>query len=188
MKETSWNWLGDHLAVDLVNTVHRNEGVTTELLVDATALAVWFQHERERFPRLPRADHGTLRRLVALRDAALDVIDAAFANRTLPTDQVQFFNKLILGNPMPRLLSCGGQRTAPFQSSTSDPLTDVEAVLANAVVDLLAHDSLHELAFCDAPACGQYFHRKRTNQTWCCPACGDRARVARHAKRLRAAP
>ncbi|MFI5735270.1 CGNR zinc finger domain-containing protein [Kribbella sp. NPDC051587] len=41
-------------------------------------------------------------------------------------------------------------------------------------------DDRHDLALCDAPGCGQLFFQRRTNQAWCGPGCGNRARVARH--------
>lgn len=68
-----------------------------------------------------------------------------------------------------------------------DARRDLLATLAAAIVDLLGAPDLHQLAFCDAPSCGQFFHRQRANQTWCCPGCGDRVRSARHYERGEAA-
>ncbi len=59
------------------------------------------------------------------------------------------------------------------------------ADLAFAVIDLLTRPDLANLALCDAPSCGQLFHRDRPNQQWCNPACGDRVRSARHHQRRR---
>jgi predicted RNA-binding Zn ribbon-like protein len=52
------------------------------------------------------------------------------------------------------------------------------ARLAAEVRDVVA--SRDDLALCDAPGCGQLFFERRTNQAWCGPACGNRARIARH--------
>jgi hypothetical protein len=52
------------------------------------------------------------------------------------------------------------------------------ACVAASVLDVLRDPAL---SFCDAPSCGQFFIRHRGDQRWCGPACGTRARVARHA-------
>jgi predicted RNA-binding Zn ribbon-like protein len=65
------------------------------------------------------------------------------------------------------------------------------AVIAGFAVDavpLLAGD--HDrgpLRACLAPACVRYFVQDHTLREWCSPACGNRARVARHYKRAQEA-
>jgi predicted RNA-binding Zn ribbon-like protein len=94
-----------------------------------------------------------------------------------------------------------GVRDCPVVHQLSDRPGDLRARLVsdvNPVDELLARasDSAIELAgavldaglFCDAPSCGQFFTRSRPNQRWCGPACGTRARVARHAAHRTASP
>jgi len=61
-----------------------------------------------------------------------------------------------------------------------DALDALLALVAHSAVEVIADP---DVALCDAPSCGQLFIRTRGNQRWCGPACGNRARVARHAHR-----
>jgi predicted RNA-binding Zn ribbon-like protein len=77
--------------------------------------------------------------------------------------------------------------TAPGTARTEvhhepGPVDALLARVADDAVRLIA-DPDSAIALCDAPSCGQFFRRTRTNQRWCGPACGNRARVARHAHR-----
>lgn len=183
MTETKWNWLGDHLAVDLANTVIRRGGIMTELLNEPGDLAEWLEHERERVPCPEVVDRALLETFLELRDDALALLRAAVEGKALPSTAVAHVNAIVTRTPMARLLAenAGSAITVPIHAE--DPRQNLLAALADAIVDLLGERELHHLAFCDAPRCGQFFHRQRPNQHWCCPACGDRARTARHHKR-----
>jgi len=65
----------------------------------------------------------------------------------------------------------------------SDAVTGMLARVVHATVDFAGSAEVERLGFCDAPSCGQFFLRDRTNQQWCGPACGTRVRVARHTAR-----
>ena len=60
-----------------------------------------------------------------------------------------------------------------------DPLEELLARVAVSAIELAEEG----IGFCDAPSCGQFFARDRSNQKWCSNHCGTRARVARHAAR-----
>ncbi|QNP61857.1 CGNR zinc finger domain-containing protein [Streptomyces genisteinicus] len=75
--------------------------------------------------------------------------------------------------------------TAPRGPGGADgPLT---AVLARAAIDFLTGPDRTRLRACHAPRCVRYFVKDHPRQEWCKPACGNRARVARHHERHRAA-
>ncbi|MBY4210390.1 CGNR zinc finger domain-containing protein [Rhodococcus fascians] len=61
-----------------------------------------------------------------------------------------------------------------------DPVDAIRARAASAVIDLLNGPDRARLSLCAAPRCGQLFLQDRPNQQWCCSACGNRARAARH--------
>ncbi|MGY6564464.1 MAG: CGNR zinc finger domain-containing protein [Halomonadaceae bacterium] len=183
MTETKWNWLGDHLAVDLANTVIRQGSRMTELLNEPRDLAEWLELERERVPCPEVVDATLLEAFLKLRDDALALLRAAVARETLPSSAVAHVNAIVTRTPMARVLGKHAGSAITVPAHAEDPRQNLLATLANAIVDLLGERQLHHLAFCDAPSCGQFFHRQRPNQHWCCPACGDRARAARHQKR-----
>ncbi|MGW5352892.1 ABATE domain-containing protein [Streptomyces sp. NPDC004031] len=63
----------------------------------------------------------------------------------------------------------------------------VAAALARHAIAFLAGPDRERLRACPAPRCVRYFVKEHTRQEWCKPSCGNRARVARHAARQRAA-
>ncbi|WP_274423711.1 CGNR zinc finger domain-containing protein [Chelativorans sp. YIM 93263] len=185
MSNEKWNWLGDHIAIDLANTVRRCGGQTRELLEVTDDLAEWLHLERHRLPVPRHVDEVLLHEFIVLRNHCLDLLDAALAGTELPRQAVMWVNDIVASHPLPRILRSSTNRVETLPASSGDLRHDLKATLAAAIVDLLAAEDLYELAFCDAPSCGQFFHRRRPNQAWCCPACGDRARTARYHKRKR---
>lgn len=185
MIETRWGWLGDHLAVDLANTVRRRGRLMTELLNEPGDLAAWLGHQRHRVPVPQPVDAPVLYDVVSLRDRALHLVRAAVDQRTLPREDVAIVNEIVRRTPIPHLLvERAGSSVMPL-AETGNTRSDLLATLAASVIDLLGDPDLYDLGFCDAPSCGQYFHRSRPNQLWCCPRCGDRARSARAHGRAR---
>ncbi|MEE4545372.1 CGNR zinc finger domain-containing protein [Streptomyces sp. V4-01] len=61
------------------------------------------------------------------------------------------------------------------------------AALARAAITFLAGPDRARLRACPAPRCVRYFVQEHPRQEWCKPSCGNRARVARHHARKRAA-
>jgi predicted RNA-binding Zn ribbon-like protein len=57
--------------------------------------------------------------------------------------------------------------------------------VGRSAVELAGSEAVAE---CGAPSCGMLFLPANARQTWCSPACGNRARVARHLRRRRGAP
>jgi len=172
----SWDWLGDDLAVDLANTVRRRRDGDQELLATPGDLRDWLAHEAGRLPAAGPVGEPELRRFVALRDEALAVLRAAAQGRPAPAWAVAAIDARVLRTPTVRLLG----DPAPRVLRAPDPLSAVLGVLAAAVVDLAGRAAGAGLALCDAPGCGQLFLRRRADQRWCGPGCGNRVRAARH--------
>lgn len=63
----------------------------------------------------------------------------------------------------------------------------VLGALARDAIDLLAGEDRDLLRACRAPGCVQFFLKDHPRRNWCSPACGNRARVANHHARARAA-
>lgn len=177
----TWTWLGDHLALDLANTVQESGGAMVDLLPDANGFASWREAVPHPLPPCPAPDPQDLANVRALRDDVLELLHAAVQGADLPQGAVARVNGTVRESSTTRHLVTVGQAVAVPASGS--PFTRLRGVLAAAAVDLLARDDLTNLALCRAPGCGQFFHRSRPNQRWCSAGCGNRARVDRHRHR-----
>lgn len=178
-----WAWLGDHLALDLVNTVRVVSGRREELLPTPGALESWLRAEPAVLPRPYPVTEDTRSVFIGVRDAALEVMHAAVAGVSLPERETSHINEVIRQVGMTRLLTTRARVADHEPASNTDTTAALLGHLAASLVDLIAKDDLANLAVCGAPGCGQFFHRARPNQRWCSPGCGNRARVDRHRHR-----
>ncbi|HEX2103451.1 MAG TPA: ABATE domain-containing protein [Solirubrobacteraceae bacterium] len=170
-----WDWLGEHPAIDFANTVRRDGAEYVELLGTGADLAEW--SERALGDRVDAAAaEERLGGIRSLRDAVFAVLRAAAEGRPAPADAAARVDAQARSVPVvPQLAG------PPHVPEGSDPLGALLARLAYATIELVRGGA--DVGFCDAPSCGQLFLRGRSNQRWCGPGCGTRARVARHAAR-----
>jgi predicted RNA-binding Zn ribbon-like protein len=183
-----WSWLGEPLAIDFANTVRRRGLEYVELLDSPHELVEWARYEGV---ALSTRDVGArLPEVRALRDAVFALLRAATPppEATPPPaatrpphappapEATARLNAALARVPLvPQLRDGDVVLTAPRDAGALDELL---ARVAASVLDVLRDPAL---SFCDAPSCGQFFIRHRGDQRWCGPACGTRARVARHA-------
>jgi predicted RNA-binding Zn ribbon-like protein len=85
----------------------------------------------------------------------------------------------------PRLVNQGGQLRLEQDGSVSRVQAGL-AEVAEQSVNLLGGDEAHKLRACYAPGCVLYFVMSHPRREWCSVACGNRARAARHYRRVRA--
>jgi predicted RNA-binding Zn ribbon-like protein len=164
-------------AVDLANTV----GPASDDLLDAEGAAEAFARlERGRFPHVEvvagrtdeaRAVRTTVRRLLGTR------VDG----EPLPAADVATVNRWSAAAPTHPVLTDAGVVHVDRAATGWDGF---RAAVARSAIELVSGDDLQR---CRAPGCGMFYVRAHPRQTWCSPACGNRARVARHAARARAA-
>lgn len=177
----SWEWLGEPLAVDFANTLRRRGRTYEELLVSGADLARWSRRESKRVPVLnARAIAPRLDEARAVRDDVFAVLHAATSGRRLPSEATQRINARAREHPVVAQLGARPGASAKRVVGAPERLDDLLARVADAAIRLVG-DAHSGIALCDAPSCGQFFIRERSNQRWCGPACGNRARVARHA-------
>jgi predicted RNA-binding Zn ribbon-like protein len=209
-----WSWLGEPLAIDFANTVRRRGLEYVEFLDSPRELAVWAHHEglrlsaRDVGPRLPEVRElrdAVFALLLAAagdesvatgREAAAGDESAGApprattrseaaagdqsAGATTPSGAEARLNAALAAVPLvPQLRGGDVELAAPRDAPALDELL---ARVGASALDVLRDPAL---SFCDAPSCGQFFLRHRGDQRWCGPACGTRARVARHAAHRR---
>jgi predicted RNA-binding Zn ribbon-like protein len=81
----------------------------------------------------------------------------------------------------------GGAPARATRSSHAPAATALSAI-AEQAAQLFAGPDRTELRACHAPGCVLYFLRTHPRREWCSPACGNRARVARHYQRHHGRP
>lgn len=181
-----FRWLGEPLAIDLANTVmvvRDDNGDEVDLLSTPAELERWLAAEGERLHAYEAgaADLGAIR---DLRDAVRGLLTAAAEGDEPPHGYLDRVNAASAAAPVaPRLALAGGRavRAEPVRAGVA-PLPDLLGALARAAIELLADTPEGELRICRAPSCGMFYLGARR---WCCSACGNRARAARHYRRHR---
>ena len=196
---------GEPLSVELMNTIWADRDGVHDALATARESNAWLDAVRDRLPEVGAA-HGPARRTVtasdaarlrrlrdALRRIAAEVTDdprepdAPGDVTTVPVGEAVTAVNAAAGAMPPRLLRLdrgvvGADRRS---SSAADALL---AGFATDAVDLLAGDhDAGTLRACLAPGCVLYFVQDHPRREWCSPACGNRARVARHYERTQSA-
>jgi predicted RNA-binding Zn ribbon-like protein len=160
---------GTSPAVELANTVYAVRGRQRDRL-DA-----WLdQHGRV-------GDQG---RFAELRDAIRALIQAATEGSSFPPEARAIVNRASAAAPSwLELTDEPGleEKTDPAGSAVDTEL----ATVARDAITLLAGEHREALRSCQAPGCLQYFLKAHPRQEFCGPACGNRARAARHYARHR---
>ncbi|MDV8025280.1 CGNR zinc finger domain-containing protein [Rhodococcus sp. IEGM 1330] len=174
-----WNWLGDHFALDVVNTVQLRRGTYAELISSATDLQDWAELQGARVPEVIPAD-AEVDTFRVTRDHILSLLRAVASNMDVPEESVEHIDDIARRHPVTRRIDLGDGRGVGHVVGTADPIESLRARAASAVIDLVNGPDRDRLVLCEAPRCGQLFLQDRPNQQWCCGACGNRARAARH--------
>lgn len=181
-----WDWLGEPLPIDFANTTRRRGTVERDLLESGADVTDWARRERGRVPHVPvRAAAQRLDDIRALRDDVQAVLHAMADGTALPGPPVARLNALARAVPVVGQL---GDRAGELRHAAATRAGAVDELLARvaaATIELVGQGEADAVRFCDAPSCGQFFAPQRPNQRWCGPACGTRARVARHAAHAR---
>jgi predicted RNA-binding Zn ribbon-like protein len=178
--EKLWDWLGEPLAVDFANTVRRSGWRYRELLENGADVATWSQHEAGRVPVLTAVEaQARLVEIRGVRDDVFELLLAAARGDGPPAEPVGRINARARERPVVAQLAGPAVEHSTVVLGDPDPVDELLARVVAAAIELTGTPN-SGLALCDAPSCGQFFLRERTNQRWCGPACGTRARVARH--------
>ena|SRR6185437_2268418 len=174
-----FRWLGEDLSVDLANTVMvvREGGETVDLLIDEEQMRRWLAFEGERLGLAElKLDGRGFARLCGLRDAVRELFAASVEGRPLPAESLACVNAASEQDPYsPQLHIHEG--VAEVRESSGGGVGRLLGMSARAAIRLLGEPGGAELHLCRAPSCGMFFLGRRR---WCCAACGNRARAARH--------
>jgi predicted RNA-binding Zn ribbon-like protein len=197
---TSATLLGEPLPVELINTIGLVRGGVHDALSDDAAVAAWLRAVGDRL----RSETGGVLDPAALDDAAAhevagrlrDLRDALrrlaaeatedsrpLAAPTIPSRQDAIDTLNGFAPVWPELVwPPGGEPGRSFRTAGA-PVELAISLIAHQAVELFAGAQRGRLRACLAPGCLLYFLKTHPRKEWCSPACGNRARVARHYRR-----
>lgn len=175
-------WLGFPPAVDLANTVVVTAGGYVDLLTNDDELSAWAAAEKGSVPGV-ESTSGRLAEVRDLRDHVRGALFAAAEGRDLLPEDVAALNDASAeALSYPELRGTDGVEEVLV---SEDRFALFRATVARSAIAILAGAERARLDVCRAPSCGMLFLRRGAAQKWCCAACGNRSRVARHARRQR---
>lgn len=172
------------VALDLVDTLLTGTDPATDLIGSRDRGTTWWRLELPSLPESPQPDLATTRRL---RAAIRDLLDAHLDGRSPAPTSIEDVNAIAASVPTsPRLTPDGTGETRWHTEQGGNPAL---AAIAREVIELLSSPNrLAKLRRCANPACSMLFLAETTRRQWCTGnLCGNRARVARHYQRTRAA-
>ncbi len=182
-----FRWLGEDLAIDFANTrMVVSDGRVVDLLREEDGLERWLRAEQPRLGDQRRAVTH-LEEIGRLRDSVHGLLTAVAGARAPLHSDLANVNRASARSAITlRLETTPAEGCAVIErKATGSAIDELLAMLARAAIKLVTGPERERLRICNAPSCGMFFlgHRR-----WCCTACGNRARVARHYARNRSKP
>jgi predicted RNA-binding Zn ribbon-like protein len=189
-------FVGNHLALDFLNTRPVQNGEPTELLSDFSALLRWFQaagllsaHEMTSLQRQSGQSATARRTLDAMREFREKLRKEILAwegGADVHRATVEELNRLMAAHPM--LTKLQGAGNVPSMELWFEPrqAEDLFAPLAHSAAKLLAGVDHNRVRKCGQ--CVLHFHdtSKKGTRRWCSmQLCGNRLKVAAYAARQR---
>jgi predicted RNA-binding Zn ribbon-like protein len=181
MLHVTWGWLGQDPALDVANTVAVADGGEQDLVADISEYERWATAEASALGFDSEEEAALVRarsRVLKLRTAVRALVAARADGRPLPLAAAADLNRASRAAPeWLELDARAGRLRRGSRARAGDMLI---AAYARAAMALVADDASSEVRRCHAPSCGMFFRPSRSDQHWCSPQCGSRARVARH--------
>ena len=181
-----FHFVGDHPAVDFVNTVYRRDGVPFDALMDPAALGSWA--DKAGFRRDFDADLQDLDDARRLREAVRELLDAWREHRAPSADALAELNGVLAARPGTALEVA---EDGTFEHRRDEPGASVSNLLqhlAGQTAALLTEGDRRRLKACRHEACVLLFWDTSRNlsRRWCNMAtCGNRSKAARHYQKSR---
>lgn len=182
--------VGEHLALDLVNTrVRLPSWDELDLLDTVAALRHWIGCEEDRLPATVTASAATITRadldaVRAVREHTAAAVACARSGTAPPPGALRGLNEAQREAPMFRELRWEGGVVTATERREGPAGVRLAAHLADAAASLLTDPKVTTIRQCEAEFCVVQFLPANPRRRWCSARiCGNRARVARHYQR-----
>jgi predicted RNA-binding Zn ribbon-like protein len=168
------------LPIELHNTLYATtRGERCDGISEPAELRAWLGAVASDLPVTAQAvDAERVGDFRALRDAVRGALRAALDAKPVPANARRALNDAAAACPRSTQLATDGTRRIRYHAD--DPTTVVLAAIAHETIVLLSGPRARDLRTCDAPGCVLAFLKDHPRRAWCSPACGNRARQARH--------
>ena len=189
-------FVGNHLALDFLNTRPAQNGEPMELLSNFSALLRWFQaagllssHEMASLQRQSGESATARRTLEAMREFREKLRNEILAwegGADVHRTTVAELNRLMAAHPMLSKLKAGGD--IPSMELLFEPRQpeDLFAPLAHSAAKLFAEADRNRIRKCGQCVLHFYDTSKKGTRRWCSmQLCGNRLKVAAYARRQR---
>lgn len=189
-------FLGNHLALDFLNTCPVQNGEAVELLPDFDALLRWFQAARllssreaaslgRQWGASARAQH-VVKAMRELRERLRKEVTTVERGGTVHRAAIDELNHLMAEHPMfTRLKATGSTSTIELWFDPRRP-EDLFAPLAHSAATLFSDVDLNRVRKCAQCILHFYDTSKKGTRRWCSmQLCGNRLKVAAYAARQR---
>ena len=190
--------IGEHAALDFLNSVLAPSGEVLDFLHDGEALVRWLSSSGVVPDAVASAAQDfTPRQLDRLAAEARELREwfralvlrwSVGGDRTVRTADLDRLNVLMARSPVTRVLV---RRPTGIELHAYQSLTEPHALMAElaaACADLLTHQRHDHVRKCENPACSILFadNKRGPKRRWCSMAvCGNRMKVAAHRARQR---
>jgi predicted RNA-binding Zn ribbon-like protein len=194
-------FVGNHRALDFVNTEVAVEGAPRDLLTGFPELLRWLVQagalDRASARRAGRrwgsgrSAAAVLESARTLRRALHRIAEAAAAGRHVPAAALEPVNHLLARGATASRIVPTADGFAASRSARLDAPEDLLVPVAEAAADLLCHADLGRIRRCAHPSCVLYFLDGTKNGTrrWCdMRTCGNRVNAAAYYRRHRDVP
>ena len=188
-KNHTFFFLGNHLALDFLNTRPKLDGNFVELLPDCSALLRWFQTANliDSYSAAQLSNHAAAHKahhtLLAFRESLRHAVELWEQGRPIPRDFTAQLNHLMSHHPIKFRLNKTGHTELWFPT---DLPTDLFAPLAYSGAKLFSDEDPTRVRQCDACVLHFLDTSKKGTRRWCSmQLCGNRLKVAAYARRQR---
>ena len=192
-----FRFVGEHLALDFVNTRTDEHGTVTDVLTSFGDVTAWLEAAGALTcadGRALRAFEGSrqaseaLSEVRAFRNVLRAMLDEHRERGTIGARFVKAVNERLDACGCARALVRDGDGYALRVQHRFERPRDVLMPLANAAAELIAHEDLTRVKRCGGDCCDMYFldTSRNRSRTWCDMAvCGNRAKAAAYYRRSR---
>lgn len=186
------DFIGDHLAIDFINTFRTPQGVAFEAFKTDDDVRDWLRRAGISAgisiePKTGGWAQGDLaKKARQLREVALKAVEARKADKRPRLDELNEF--LQHSTSHPRLVMRRGSKLEVKRVYDSRTVEEFLAPIAESVAELLANGDFDLIRHCEGETCVLWFYdrTKAHRRRWCSPsACGNRAKVAAFRARSR---
>lgn len=176
-------------SIELANTVLGSGPRRVDLLGTPSDLARWLGGLEPQIGPAPAETGLRLADFRSLREAIRSLLQAAAIGHPLTSEAVESVNAASAAmSSYPSLDSSDPRLPVAVEVPSAGSRTaEILALISRSAIGLVGGPDRERLRACGGSGCGRFFLASRPGQVWCGPACGNRARVARHHARRRAA-